>query len=93
MSKYLEEHEKKLSATVARASQKPEVVAILRQHGKHPDDVRAIYEELLRAGAGYYVAEMVIQSPALLAEYFAMKESDTSEERIAFTLLKRVRGY
>ena len=93
MERYSALQDKKLADLERKVARRQDLVSLLAADGKSPEDIEQLYSELARAGTGGYVAEQVLISPSLLAQYLHMKREGQSEPEIAFALIQLVRGY
>lgn len=73
-------------------SKRPDIVSVLTEHQKSLEDIRDIRSEMILASTSIYVADQVLQDAALLSQFFSMKKSGLSMEKIAFNLIQAVRG-
>lgn len=70
----------------------PNIIEVLQKYGKDKEYIKEIFWDLMRCGAGEYVAQSVIENPKLLYEYFQMKADGISDVEIAFKLAESLGG-
>lgn len=86
-----EEWDKK-DQMLLKISNQPKIIEVLQKHEKTPAELKDVFSNLIRGGAGEYVAQSVIENPELLSEYFRMKSDNVSDIEITSKLAKSLGG-
>ena len=88
----LREQGNKTDKMLSRISNQPQIIEVLRNYGKTPEEIKDIFWNLCACGTGEYVAQSVIENPKLLSEYLQMKADCISDMEIAFKLAEPLGG-
>ena len=75
-----------------KISSQPKVIEVLKRHGKNPENIKDVFFDLERSGAGEYVAQSVIENPELLSKYLQMKTDGISDLEIAYKFIESLGG-
>jgi len=86
------EQSDKKDEMLSKISNRPEIIEVLKRYGKNQADIKEIFWDLMRCGAGEYVVQSVIETPKLLSEYLKMKANGISDIEIAFKLAESLGG-
>ena len=77
---------------LSKISHEPKIIEVLQRNGKNKGYIKEIFWDLIRCGAGEYVAKSVIENPKLLSEYLQMKANGISDVEIAFKFTETLGG-
>lgn len=86
------EHGKNTDEMLLKISKRPEIIEVLQRYRKKPEDIKDVYYNLLRGGAGEYVTQSVIEDTKLLSEYLQMKDDGISDVEIVYRLSESLGG-
>lgn len=90
--KELLEHGENTDKMLLKISKRPEIIKVLQRYRKKPEDIKDVYYNLLRGGAGEYVTQSVIEDTKLLSEYLQMKDDSISDLEIVYRLSESLGG-